>query len=78
MKKSLKKLKRIELIELIYQLRKDNLAQQKRCEELENQLCKTEEQLQACMSRTNEDVLMRIESMVSELYNRASQPSKES
>ena len=76
MKKALKKLKRIELVELIYQLRKDNLAQQKRCEELEEQLCRTEEQLQACMARTDEDTLLRIESMVSELYSRVSHQDK--
>lgn len=77
MKKALKKLKRIELVELIYQLRKDNLAQQKRCEELEYQLRKTEEQLQASMARTNEDALVRIESMISELCSHASLQHKE-
>lgn len=73
MKKSLRKLNRLELVELIYQLRKENLAQQKHCNELEKQLQQTQEQLQACLARTNEDALARIEGMVTEMYSRASQ-----
>lgn len=67
MKKALKKLKRIELVELIYQLRKENIAQQKRCEELEIQLKKTEEQLQAYMNRADDNALERIEGMLAQL-----------
>lgn len=72
MKKSLRRLNRLELVELIYQLRKENLAQQQRCQELESQLQKTEAQLQACLARTNEDALGRIEGMIAELCSRVS------
>ena len=72
MNKSFRKLKRMELVELIYQLRKDNLAQRKRCEELEKQLAKTEEQLKASMAGHNSDRLQRIEGMLSEMYSQSS------
>ena len=71
MKKSFRKLKRIELMELVYQLRKDNIALQKRCEELEKKLEKTEEQLQACLDNTHGDAIARIEGMIAELYSHA-------
>lgn len=67
MKKSIRKFKRIELVELVYQLRKDNVEQRKRCAELEKQLQKTEALLQKQMSRSGDEAVARIETMLAQL-----------
>lgn len=67
MKKSLKALKRLELVELIYQLRKDNLDLHNRCEELEKQLKKSEGLVAAYANRSDEEILSRIETMLVDL-----------
>jgi len=72
-KKSFKKLKRLELVELIYQLRKDNLEWRKRCRELEKQLHKAEKMAETYAKRTDEEQLVRIESMLADIQ-RAKQP----
>lgn len=60
--KSFRKLKRIELVELIYQLRKDNLALEEECRRLA-------EQLEAARhSAVDEGAVFRLEQMVAELY----------
>lgn len=67
MKKSFRKLKRLELVDMIYQLRKDNLEQRRRCQELERQLAQAESMLQAYASNGNEEALGRIEEMLEKL-----------
>ena len=67
-KKEFKKLKRLELVQLIYELRKDNIAQRKRCEELEKQLKRTEELLRESANRPEGEALLRIESLLVEIY----------
>lgn len=67
MKKSFRKLKRLELVEMIYQLRKENLEQAQRCQELERQLKQTESLLQAYASNNNDEALFRIEGMLERL-----------
>lgn len=67
-KKEFKKLKRLELVQLIYELRKDNIAQRKRCEELEKQLKRTEELLRESANRPEGEALQRIESLLVEIY----------
>lgn len=69
MKKSFRALKRLELVELIYQLRKDNLDLRRRCKELENQLEKAEGLVAMYASRTDEEALSRIETMLADLYH---------
>lgn len=66
-KKSFKKLKRLELVELIYQLRKDNLEWRKRCKELEKQLRKAEKIAAAYAMHSDEERLLRIEAMLAEI-----------
>ena len=67
MKGSFRKLKRLELVEMIYQLRKDNLEQRRRCAELEQQLEYAEEMLQAYAGNTNSESLSRIEQLLEKL-----------
>ena len=67
MNKSLRKLKRIELVELIYQLRRDNVDQRKRVAALEKQLEKTEALLQKQMTRSGDEAIARIEDMLARL-----------
>lgn len=62
--KAFRKLKRLELVELIYQLRKDNLSLTRRCEELERQLRSAEKMAQAYADRSDDEALGRIESML--------------
>lgn len=71
-KKAFRKLKRLELVELIYQLRKDNLSLSRRCEELEKQLRSAEKMAQAYVNRTDDEALSRIESMLAEMVRRQS------
>ena len=66
-KKSIRKLKRLELVELIYQLRKDNLEWRKRCKELEKQLHKAEKMAAAYAMRSDDERLLRIEAMLAEI-----------
>lgn len=68
MKKSFRKLRRLELVEMIYQLRKDNLEQRKRCQELERQLSQAEEMLRAYTENTNVESLGRIENLLEKVY----------
>ena len=67
MKKTLKKLKRLELMELIYQLRKENLELTRQCRELEKQLKKSEALVTAYANRSDEEILGRIEAMLTDL-----------
>lgn len=67
MKKTFKQLKRLELVELIYQLRKDNIELQRHCKELEKQLKKSENLVMAYANRTDEEALGRIEAMLADL-----------
>lgn len=68
MKKPFRKLKRLQLVEIIYQLRKDNLEYRRRCRELERQLAQTESMLQAyAVNDNNEEALYRIEGMLERL-----------
>lgn len=66
-KKAFRKLKRLELVELIYQLRKDNLDLRKRCRELEKQLRKAEKIALAGGSQVSEERLERIEQMLADI-----------
>lgn len=68
MKKSFRALKRLELVELIYQLRKDNLDLRRRCKELEKQLEKSEGLVAAYANRSDEETLSRIEAMLADLH----------
>lgn len=68
MKKSFRALKRLELVELIYQLRKDNLDLRRRCKELEKQLEKAEGLVATYVNRSDEEILSRIESMLEDLH----------
>ena len=68
MKKSFRGLKRLELVELIYQLRKDNLDLRRRCKELEKQLEKSESLVAAYANRSDEETLRRIEAMLEDLH----------
>lgn len=68
MKKTFRKLKRLELVELIYQLRKDNLELRRRCKDLEKQLEKSDGLVAAYASRSDEEMLGRIESMIADLH----------
>jgi len=72
-KKSFRKLKRLELVELIYQLRKDNLEWRKRCKTLEKQLRKAEKMAEEYASHSNDEQLIRIEKMLADIQ-RARQP----
>ena len=67
MKKSLKKLKRLELVELIYQLRKENIELLRHNQELEKQLKKSEDLVTAYANRSDEEILSRIEAMLADL-----------
>ena len=68
MKNSLRALKRLELVELIYQLRKENLDLRRRCKELEKQLKKSEGLVAAYANRSDEETLGRIEAMLADLH----------
>lgn len=64
MKKTFRRLKRLELVQLIYQLRKDNLKLKKRCRRLEKQLQAAEAQI----GPEGGAALARIEQMLAELH----------
>ncbi len=66
-KKAFRKLKRLELVELIYQMRKENIDLRKRCKELERQLGRAEQMAAAYASRSDEEQLQRIESMLMDI-----------
>ena len=68
MKKSFRALKRLELVELIYQLRKDNIDLRRRCKEVEKQLEKSEGLVAMYASHTDEETLSRIETMLAEMH----------
>lgn len=72
-KKAFRKLKRLELVELIYQLRKENLEWRKRYRELERQLEKAEQMAESYATRSDEEQLVRIETMLADIQ-RANQP----
>lgn len=65
--KPFRKLKRVELVELIYELRKDNVALEKRCQGLEARLAESENQLEVSLRQPEESVLARIESMMDDI-----------
>ena len=65
--KPFRKLKRVELVELIYELRKDNVALEKRCQGLEARLAESESQLEVSLRQPEESVLTRIESMMDDI-----------
>jgi len=75
-RKSFRKLKRLELVEMIYQLRKDNLEQRSRVEELERQLEHTEDLLRKYTVNNNEESLHRIEEMLKQLCGIGKEPEK--
>lgn len=66
-KKAFGKLKRLELVELIYQLRKDNLEWRKRCKELERKLRKAEKMAVAYAANSNNERLERIENILEDI-----------
>ena len=65
-KKTFRKLKRLDLVELIYQMRKENIELNKRCKELERQLARAERMAQSYASagQADADQLNRIEEML--------------
>ena len=70
-KKSFRKLKRLDLVELIYQMRKENIELHKRNKELERQLARAEQMAKSYASAGRSDVeqLNRIEEMLASLVN---------
>lgn len=56
MKQSFRSLKRLELVELIYQLRKENLDLRRHCKELEKQLEKSEKLVAAYVVAAHEQL----------------------
>lgn len=68
MKQSFRSLKRLELVELIYQLRKENLDLRRHCKELEKQLEKSEKLVAAYANRSDEETLRHIEAMLADLH----------
>lgn len=68
MKKTFRKLKRLELVQLIYQLRKENIDLRRQCRDLEKQLDKADGLVAAYASHSDSEVLGRIESMLIDLH----------
>ena len=66
-KKPLNKLNRYELVELIFQLRKENLDLQGRCAELEERLAHSTQMLDELVQRCDAEALARIEAMLASL-----------
>lgn len=66
-KKTFRKFKRIELVELIYQLRKENIELQKLNSSLEKQLRKTEKLADAQTNHTIDDLTDRFDALLEEL-----------
>lgn len=73
-KKPLNKLSRYELVELIFQLRKENLDLQNRCVELEERLAHSDELLDVLAQRSDAEALRRIEAMLTTLCVAADLP----
>ena len=67
MKKSIRKLKRIELVELIYHLRRENIKLRKRCKHMAKQLEQTEQLIGAQAAQVDTEALERIERMLAKL-----------
>lgn len=74
--KAFRKFKRLELVELIYQMRKENIDLRKRCKELERQLARSEQMAAAYAKRSDEEQLQRIESLLMDIQQ-ARQPKAE-
>lgn len=66
-KKAFRKFKRLELVELLYQLRKENIELQKQNKMLEKQLRKTEKLADSRASYTVEDLAVRFDALLEEM-----------
>lgn len=76
-KKAFRKFKRLELVELLYQLRKENLELQKANKSLEKELRKTERLAENQGNYTVEDLAVRFDALLEEMRreNKQSQQS---
>ena len=76
-KKAFRKLKRLELVELLYQLRKENIELRKRNKNLAQQLEKSESIVAAYAGRTDDEQLERIEQLLKDILRASSAPVQE-
>lgn len=76
-KKAFRKFKRLELVELLYQLRKENLELQRANKSLEKELRKTERLAENQGNYTVEDLAVRFDALLEEMRreNKLSQQS---
>ena len=66
--KAFRKLKRLELVELIYELRKRNVELEKEVQQLRSQLSESEElRRQYAANQPNEETAAKIEALVAEM-----------
>ena len=73
-KKTLKKLKRAELVDMIYELRKDNLALEERCESLKERLEDNERIQRVFEAAPSSDALNQIRGMLKALCSAMNVP----
>ena len=73
-KKTLKKLKRAELVDMIYELRKDNLALEERCESLKERLEDNKRIQRAFEAAPSSDALNQIRGMLKALCSAMNVP----
>ena len=75
-KKAFRKLKRLEIVELLYQLRKENIDLRRKNKSLAQQLEKSEQIVASYAGRTDDEQLERIENLLKDIL-RASTASAE-
>lgn len=76
-KKAFRKLKRLELVELLYQLRKENIDLRKKNKNLAQQLEKSEQIVAAYAGRTDDEQLERIENLLKDILRASTAPAEE-
>ena len=76
-KKAFRKLKRLELVELLYQLRKENIELRKRNKNLAQQLEKSESIVAAYAGRSDDEQLERIENLLKDILRASTSQMEE-
>lgn len=75
-KKAFRKFKRLELVELLYQLRKENLELQRENKSLKKQLRITEKLAENQSNYTVEDLALRLDALLEEMRREREQPQQ--
>lgn len=77
-KKAFRKLKRLELVELLYQLRKENIDLRRKNKNLAQQLEKSEQIVATYAGRTDDEQLERIENLLKDILRASTASAGES